>query len=247
MGITGTDVSKEAATMILTDDNFATIVGAVEEGRTIYDNLLKYIRFQMAGLAAFILAFLGAAAFGITLQLFNPFQILFVNFIIQAPIGAALGYDSATPGLMKRKPRPADESIINVGLAIRLTVVGIVTALFAIAAYQWILNTGGSTIQAQTMAMIVFSIVHIPFSLNLRFPEDTVFRMETLANRYLLFAFGWVILALVFVTELGLFQRLFDTTTLTSDQWRVALIAAVVFLFVGEIFKFALRQGRTLR
>jgi Ca2+-transporting ATPase len=119
--------------------------------------------------------------------------------------------------------------------------------LFAIAAYQWILNTGGSAAAAQTMAMVVFSIVHIPFSLNLRFPEDTVFRMETLANRYLLLAFGWVVLALVFVTELGLFQRLFDTTTLTSDQWRVALIAAAVFLFVGEIFKFALRQGRTLR
>lgn len=89
MGITGTDVSKDAAVMILTDDNFATIVGAVEYGRTIYDNLLKYLRFQMAGLFSFILSFLSAAAFGVTLVLFNPLQILFVNYFIQG--GLRLG------------------------------------------------------------------------------------------------------------------------------------------------------------
>ena len=94
MGITGTDVSKDAAVMILTDDNFATIVGAVEYGRTIYDNLLKYIRFQMAGLFSFILAFLAAAAFGVTLVLFNPLQILFVNYFIQGAIGINFVFDT---------------------------------------------------------------------------------------------------------------------------------------------------------
>lgn len=241
MGITGTEVSKEAATMILTDDNFATIVGAVEQGRIIYDNLLKYIRFQMAGLFAFILAFLGAALFGITLTLFNPLQILFVNFIIQAPIGMALGYDSATPGLMKRKPRPADEKIINARLGVRLVVVGLVTALFSIGAYQWANSTTGSAVVAQTMAMVIFSIVHIPFSLNLRYPKDTAFQMETLSNPRLFYAFGWVVLALVFVTEVSLLQRTFGTEALSLDQWKLCLVAALAFLFVGEIFKFILR------
>jgi Ca2+-transporting ATPase len=241
MGITGTEVSKEAATMILTDDNFATIVGAVEEGRIIYDNLLKYIRFQLAGLAAFILAFLGAAAFGVSLALFNPMQILFVNFIIQSPIGIALGSDTATPGLMKQKPRPADQKIIGRFLAVRLGIVGLITATVSIIAYQWALNSTGSAGVAQTMAMVIFSIVHIPFSLNLRFLDDTVFRMETLTNRYLLYAYVWVFLALVFVTETRLFQRIFDTEPLNLNQWVVCFITAFGFLFVAEIIKFILR------
>ncbi len=242
MGITGTDVSKEAATMILTDDNFATIVDSVEQGRVIYNNLLKYIRFQMAGLFAFILAFLGASAFGVTLTLFNPLQILFVNFLIQAPIGAALGFDSATPGLMKQKPRPADERIISTPLAIRLIIIGVITALLAVVSYQWAYLTSGSTVVAQSMAMVIFSIVHIPFSLNLRYLKDTVFRIETLSNPRLLYSFGWVILALAFVTETRLFQRIFDTQSLNLQQWSICLTAAFTFLFVGEIVKFILRK-----
>ncbi len=241
MGITGTDVAKEAAVMILTDDNFASIVGAVEQGRVIYDNLMKYIRFQMAGLFGFILAFLGAAATGVTLVLFTPLQILFVNFLIQAPIGGALGLDSPTPGLMKRKPRPANDRIIGRRLGIRLVVAGLIMALFSIGVYQWAKVNTGSTVIAQTMAMVMFSIINIPLALNLRHPEDTIFRMETLSNRHLLLAYGWLILALVLVTEIGLFQRLFDTTSLTLHQWSVCIIAALLFLVVGETLKFIIR------
>jgi len=152
MGITGTDVSKDAAVMILTDDNFATIVGAVEYGRTIYDNLLKYVRFQMAGLFSFILSFLAAAAFGVTLVLFNPLQILFVNYFIQGAIGINFVFDTATKGLMKRKPRPADQRIMTRPLAIRLVIIGAFTALVSVGAYQWALTTTGDQVVAQTMA-----------------------------------------------------------------------------------------------
>jgi Ca2+-transporting ATPase len=241
MGITGTDVSKEAATMILTDDNFATIVGAVEEGRTIYDNLLKYIRFQMAGLFAFILAFLGAVVFGISFALFTPLQILFVNFIIQAPIGAALGFDSPTPGLMQRKPRPADESILPRAMAIRLVIAGLVIAIFSLLAYIWVENSTGSTAAAQTMAMVIFSIIHIPLALNLRYPYETVFQRETLSNPRLFFSFGWVLLALIFTTETRLLQRVFDTEALTAQNWAVCLIVAVGFFLVAELLKFIAR------
>jgi Ca2+-transporting ATPase len=244
MGITGTDVSKEAAVMILTDDNFATIVGAVEYGRIIYDNLLKYLRFQMAALFGFILAFLGAAALGITLVLFAPLQILFVNFAVQMPIGAALGFDSPTPGLMKRKPRPADAKILTLPLGIRLFAVGLVAALFAIAAYQWTRNTTGSTIAAQTMAMVMFSILSIPISLSLRHPDDTIFRAEIFSNRQLWLAYGWILLILVLVTEIGLFQRIFETEPLTLQQWGICLIAVVVFLLVSEVLKLILRSTK---
>jgi Ca2+-transporting ATPase len=241
MGITGTDVSKGAAVMILTDDNFATIVGAVEYGRIIYDNLLKYLRFQMASLFGFILAFLGAAAFGVTLVLFGPLQILFVNYFIQGVIGASLGFDSPTPGLMKRKPRPADEKIFSTGMFIRLILVGAIAALVTIATYSWALNDTGSTPVAQSMAMVMFSILAIPISIGLRHPVDTAFRAESFSNRYLLLAYGWVLLVLVLVTEIPLLQRIFDTESLTPQQWGICLVAAVFFLFVSEIVKWILR------
>jgi Ca2+-transporting ATPase len=241
MGITGTDVSKEAAVMILTDDNFATIVGAVEYGRVIYDNLLKYIRFQMAGLFGFILAFLSSAAFGVALVLFGPLQILFVNYFIQGAIGATLGFDSATPGLMQKKPRPADQKILSRSMWVRLFIIGVIAALVTIAAYQWTYFMTSSTVSAQTMAMVIFSMMHIPISLNLRHPRETAFRSETFSNKALLIAYGWVVLILILATELGFFQRLLDTEPLTMQQWGICFIAAIVFFFIGEFVKWGFR------
>ena len=114
MGITGTEVSKDAAVMILTDDNFATIVRAVEYGRELYDNLSKYIRFQMAALVGFIATFLGAAVFSIADGIpFSPLAVLWINFVVQVPIAIALGFDKPLPGLMDRKPRPLAEPVLN--------------------------------------------------------------------------------------------------------------------------------------
>ena len=107
MGITGTEVSKGAAVMILTDDNFATIVKAVEYGRAIYDNLSNFIRFQMTALVAFIASYLGAAFFVIAGGVpFIPGVVLWINFLVQVPVAVALGFDKPAPGLMERKPRP---------------------------------------------------------------------------------------------------------------------------------------------
>ena len=237
MGITGTDVSKEAAVMILTDDNFATIVGAVEYGRVLYDNLLKYIRFQMAGLFSFILSFLASAAFGVTLLLFTPVQILFVNYFIQGAIGASFATDTPTKGLMQKKPRPASQRIMTRSLAIRLFVIGAITAVFTVYSFIWTKDATGSEAAAQTMAMVMFSIVHIPFSLSLRHPHKTVFRRETLSNPYLLLAYGWILLAMVLLTEIGLFQRIFGTESMTLQQWGICVLAAFIFLIFGELYK----------
>ena len=114
MGITGTEVSKEAAAMILTDDNFATIVRAVELGRGLYDNLTKYIRFQMGVLVGFIVTFLGASIFNVVGGVpFLPLQTLWVNFTTQVFQAIGLGYGKPSEGLMERKPRPPDERILD--------------------------------------------------------------------------------------------------------------------------------------
>jgi Ca2+-transporting ATPase len=103
----GTEVAKNAGRMILSDDNFATIVYAVEQGRKLYDNLNKYIRFVLLELIAFVLTFLGATLFNLAAgQPFTPAQILWINFLVNAPFGVALGFDKETPGLMRRRPRP---------------------------------------------------------------------------------------------------------------------------------------------
>ena len=113
----GTDVAKDAGRMILSDDNFATIVYAVEQGRKLYDNLNKYIRFVLLELVAFVLTFLGATLLNIAGgQPFTPSQILWINFLVNAPFGIALGFDQETPGLMKRHPRPRGESILTTGV-----------------------------------------------------------------------------------------------------------------------------------
>ena len=109
MGVTGTDVAKGAAKMILTDDNFATIVAAIEEGRKIYDNIQKFLRIQIANLFMFILAFLGSSVFAIAgTALFSPGQVLWIHMLIVAPIGMMFGLDMASPGIMNRKPRKYD-------------------------------------------------------------------------------------------------------------------------------------------
>ena len=131
----GTEVAKNAGRMILSDDNFATIVYAVEQGRKLYDNLNKYIRFVLLELVAFVLTFLGASLFNLAAgQPFTPAQILWINFLVNAPFGVALGFDKETPGLMDRQPRPRGESILTRGVMITCGLVGLFIAVANLAA-----------------------------------------------------------------------------------------------------------------
>ena len=137
MGITGTEVSKEAAVMILTDDNFATIVGAVSYGRTLYDNLLKYLRFQMSTLVAYIAIFIGAGIIGIANGApLNPLQILWLNMVVDIPLAIALGFDQPARGLMARPPRPVGAPVLSRNNWIRLCVQGAVMTVGSLVAYQ---------------------------------------------------------------------------------------------------------------
>ncbi len=243
MGITGTDVAKGAAKMILTDDNFATIVTAIEEGRKIYDNLQKFLRIQIANLFMFILAFLGSSAFAIAgTALFSPAQVLFIHMLIVAPIGAMLGMDTASPGIMERKPRKYDEAIISRGMYIRLFLAGAFMAASVLLLYQLGQTTYGSWQTGQTMALISVTLMNIFVTLNLRFPSDTAFSRSTFSNPKLLYAYLWVLASTLLITETRLFQYIFGTTSLTADQWLICLIPGVVLLFVGEAFKLYLRH-----
>jgi Ca2+-transporting ATPase len=242
MGVTGTDVAKGAAKMILTDDNFATIVTAIEEGRKIYDNLQKFLRIQIANLFMFILAFLGSSVFAIAgTALFSPGQVLWIHMLIVAPIGAMMGLDMASPGIMNRKPRKYDESIISRGMYVRLFFAGVFMAGATLYVYQVGQTTYGSSQIGQTMALVSLSLMNIFVALNLRFPRDTAFQGSTFSNTRLLYAYLWVMLSTILLTETRLFQAIFGTTSLTVHQWWICIVPGVILLMIGEIFKVVLR------
>src|SRR5262245_1810618 len=225
MGITGTEVSKGAATMILTDDNFATIVAAVEYGRAIYDNLAKYIRFQMACLVAFILSYLGAAFWVILGGVpFSTLVVLFINFFIQVPIAIALGFDEPRPGLMERKPRPLAQPVLSRSQWARIIFLGLLTAIGTLAVET--LNEAAGAAVAATMGFVTFSLLNIVLGLSARDEFESVFDKGILSDRRQLQLYGLALLITILGTGLDFTQRIFGLTSLTGSQWLTCIILA---------------------
>ncbi|NYB52383.1 MAG: HAD-IC family P-type ATPase [Methanobacteriaceae archaeon] len=246
MGITGTDVAKGAAKMILVDDNFATIVTAIEEGRKIYDNLQKFLRIQIANMFMFIIAFLGASIFSVVgTALYTPGQVLWIHMLVVAPIGIMFGMDMASPGIMTRKPRKHDEGIISKGMYIRLFMAGVYMALTSLMVYHIGRVSYGSVEAGQSMGLVCLSLMNIFLALNLRFPWDTAFQSATFSNIRLLYAYLWIIFGAILITETRLFNELFGTVPLDAYQWGLCLIPGILLLIIGEIYKGILRYRRS--
>ena len=241
MGITGTEVSKEAAVMILTDDNFATIVNAVAYGRALYDNLLKYLRFQMSTLVAYIAIFLVAGVIGIADGApMNPLQILWLNMVVDIPIAIALGFDKPTPGLMDRPPRPVGAPVLSRTDWVRLCVQGAVMTTGALVAYQ-IGNAQGGAVLGATMLLTTLSLFHLAAGLLSRSPDDTIFDRKFLPDATQLRRYGAALLAIIAVTALDILQRIFGTTSLTFAQWSICVGLALSLVVVEEVIKLVLR------
>jgi len=237
MGITGTDVSKEAAVMILTDDNFATIIKAVELGRQLYDSLVKYIRFQMTRLFGFILMFLGAALFNVMDAIpFLPFQTLYLNFTVDLFLAIGLGLGAATPGLMERPPRGANAAILPTNKLMRLAVIGAVLAAVTLIVMQVARPTTGDIV-ARTMGVVTFALAGIFLALVINDEYGTVFSSKTLENGRLLKMSLYSLIATILVTELGLFQRIFDTASLSLNQWVICAVVGAIPALAMEIEK----------
>jgi Ca2+-transporting ATPase len=244
MGITGTEVTKEAADMILTDDNFATIVTAVEGGRGIYDNLMKYVRVQLVMLGGFILTFVGAGIFDIAGGApLTPLQILWINFAIDVLLAIGLGFDAPIPGLMRRPPRDASAPIVDRPLAIRLVVASLAMAVLGLAVVAWGEHRYDLVV-ATTMGLTTLSLMHIVAALEAREPGGTIFALYTVSNRRFIYLIGAAIALTFFVTALGPLQRIFDTTALTTRQWGICLLAPLAFLLIVEAGKLFTRRSR---
>ena len=226
--------------MILTDDDFATIIHAVELGRGLYDNLKKYIRFQMACLFGFIFTFLGSAIFYIAGGIpFFPLQTLWVNFTVDVFQAIGLGYGKPADGLMLRKPRPANEPILPTRLMAWLVVAGLVMGVGALAVIAWATTAfpSGDDAIARTMGFTTFSISNLAFSWATKDESRSVFSAEVMQDRAFVIASLASIASIFLAVELGLFQRFLDTTSLTSDQWLVCIVVGLAVLLVSEIRK----------
>ncbi|HKD33469.1 MAG TPA: cation-transporting P-type ATPase [Gaiellaceae bacterium] len=243
MGITGTEVSKEAAAMILTDDDFSTIVKAVRIGRGLYDNLKKYIQFQMAALIGFIVTFLGASIFNIVGGVpFVPLQTLWVNFTTQVFQAIGLGYGEPSTGLMQRKPRPENEPILSRNLLLWLAVLGIVLGGTTLGVIWWA-HDAHDTAVARTMGMTTFAIANVFLSFAVKDDLSSMFSSATLADLRLLKATGLSAIAILFGTEVGIFQRILGTVSLTGREWIVCVVAALTIVAASELQK-AIRRRR---
>jgi Ca2+-transporting ATPase len=243
MGITGTEVTKEAADMILTDDNFATIVAAVEGGRGIYDNLMKYVRVQLIMLGGFILTFVGAGIFDVAGGApLTPLQILWINFAVDVVLAIGLGFDAPVPGLMRRKPRDATAPIVNRALGSRLGVASVAMAALALGVAAWGEHRYDLVV-ATTMGLTTLSLMHVVAALESREPRETIFSRYTLANRRFVQLIGIALVLTFLVTALAPLQRIFDTVPLTSSQWGVCLLGPVVFVAIAELGKLLDRRS----
>jgi P-type Ca2+ transporter type 2C len=239
----GTEVAKNAGRMILSDDNFATIIYAVEQGRKLYDNLSKYIRFVLLELVAFVLTFLGATLFNIAAgQPFTPAQILWINFLVNAPFGVALGFDKQTPGLMNRRPRPRGESILTRPVMITCGLVGLFIAIANLALIAVGKNHYGSIKIGQSMGLVAFSLMLVVAAFEARSETATAFDTDIFNSSRMNVIAAAEVAAAFLITQADFMQRLLGTTQLTAAQWGFAFLAAVVLLLGWEAGKWIARR-----
>ncbi len=237
MGITGTEVSKQAAVMILTDDNYATIVKAVGLGRAVYDNLMRFIRFQMAGLFGFIATFLGSSLLNIVGGIpFLPLQTMWLNFTVNVFQAIGLGYGKPREGLMEVPPRPKAQKIMPRRLMTWLVFCGLVMAAGTLGVLAWASGAFGDTI-ARTMGVTTFALFRLFSSLETADEDESLFSGSILSNRPLLIGTGLSVLTIILATELGVLQRVLGMVSLTADQWAVCLLVSLSLIVVEEVRK----------
>jgi Ca2+-transporting ATPase len=240
---TGTEVAKNAGRMILSDDNFATIVFAVEQGRKIYDNLTKYIRFVLVLLVIFVLTFLGATLFNIAAgEPFTPAQVLWIHFFVNAPFGFALGFDRDSPGLMERRPRPRGESVLTQGVMITVGLAGLAVTIGLLLMIALGQHHFGSVDVGQSIAFTSFALSLIVAAVECRSETGTALTTATFDSKQL----NWVMLGefilAVFVTQLDVFNRLLGTVQINLREFGWALVPPVALFLLWELGKLIARR-----
>jgi Ca2+-transporting ATPase len=236
MGITGTDVAKGAADMVLADDNFATIVSAIREGRVIYANIRKVIHYLLSCNIGEIVAIF----FGIVLgwgRVLTPIQILWVNLVTDGLPALALGVEPPEKGVMNERPRDPKEGVFSRGLGWQIAWQGILIGLVTLAVYRWEILTRGDIVRAETVAFMTLALVQLLHSFNTRSLTQSIFTLGPLKNRALLVALGASLVLQFAVLTIPALRPVFDVTPLTWRDWGFVALAALAVLAAVEVVK----------
>lgn len=244
MGITGTDVAKEAADMVLLDDNFATIVAAIQEGRTIYDNIRKFIRYTFASNTGEIIVMLLAPFLGMPLPL-TPLQILWVNLVTDGLPGLALGIEGPERDVMHRPPRPLQESIFAHGLALNILWSGVLLGLVSLFA-GWVMWRNGSE-SWRTVIFTVLTMSQLFQSFALRSQRDSLFSLGLMSNRTLLGTFILTMFLQLALLYIPFAQRVFATKALPADELIVLLLVSTTVFWAVELEKLIRRFSQQMK
>ncbi len=240
MGITGTDVTKNVADMVLTDDNFATIVGAVEEGRRIYENIRKAIQFLLASNMSEVISIFVATLLGFTIL--KPVHLLWINLVTDTFPALALGMEKSEPDVMKRKPRDSKSGIFSGGLGIDLLYQGLLVSALTLLSYflghyiesgEWTITNSEYGV---TMAFLTMSMAEIFHSLNMRSQRKSIFALKT-TNKTLLFALVGSLLATTLVCEVPFLASAFGFAPISLLHYGIAIALGACVVPIVELVK----------
>jgi Ca2+-transporting ATPase len=234
MGITGTDVSKQAADMVLLDDNYATIVAAVKEGRVVYDNIRKFIKYLLTANTSEILVMIVGPFLGLPLPLL-ALQILWMNLITDGLPALALGVERAEDDVMARPPRSATESIFGEGTVQFIAVFGIVLSIVSLAAGWFLWNAGDETWQSVLFTVLVFG--QLGLALEVRSDRRSLLSIGLTSNKAMLGAVGIGLVAHVAILYVPFLQRVFGTDSLDPAHFGVAIGGTILVMAAVEVYK----------
>ena len=241
MGITGTDVTREAAAMTLLDDNFATIVAAVEEGRGIFGNIKKYLMYLLSSNIGEILLMAGASLLGLPLPL-TAVQILYINLATDGLPALALAVDPHERDLMRRRPRNSKTGIFTRPVVILMVIGGLWSALINLGVFSWALNSGRSQEEAMTMTFVSLVLIQFFKAYNFRSDRNSVL-IRPFANKWLNIAILWEIVLLFLIIYVPFLHDAFGTFYLPLVDWAIVLVLALTISPVLELAKWMERRG----
>jgi Ca2+-transporting ATPase len=243
MGITGTDVSKEASEMVLLDDNFATIIAAVEEGRVIFDNIRRFVKFSIAGNLVKVLVMLLTPFFGIAVAL-EPLQLLWLNLLTDGLLGLGLGVEPAEKGIMNKPPRQPQASLFNEGLGRHITWVGVFIGLVALGViytfYDPAYPDDGTW---QTMLFTTLAFLQVGQALASRSSRESFFTLGWRSNPTLIWLLLLVIGLQLVVVYLPLLERFFNVDTLSLPELLICVLLGSLAFWAIELEKWWLRRN----
>ena len=234
MGITGSDVSKETADMVLTDDNFASIVHAVEQGRVIYANIRKFVFFLLGCNIAEILILLVATLLGLKSPL-TAIQLLWLNLLTDGAPALALGLEKGEPNLMRQPPHPVNEPIINGRMVRQLVVQTLALVMVVLGVYVFALRQ--MPVQAQTLAFVTLALAELPLAYTARSERSSVFQIGLFSNAIMQWAVLVSVMGVLLITYVPLFNQIFGTVPLGLVHWVWVLPASLIPAVLAELIK----------